>query len=289
MNTINFHKIELQQININQCTVDVLRLDLIHPIISGNKWFKLKYYLEEFKKQENNTIATFGGAYSNHIVATAFACKELNINSAGFIRGEKPKKLSHTLTCAMDYGMKLFFLDRKEYANKKSVIESFTEYYWIDEGGYGELGAQGSSEILDQISKNSYTHIVCSIGSGTMIAGIINNSTNEQNIIGINVLKGNSSIYSEINNLLTAPKKYTILNDYHFGGYAKKSNDLLQFMNNFYSKHKIPTDFVYSGKLMYAVQDLCFTKFFTPFDKILVIHCGGLQGNVSLPENSLSF
>lgn len=289
MNTINLNKILLQQIEINQYNIDVLRLDLIHPIISGNKWFKLKYYIEEFNNQDKNIIATFGGAYSNHIVATAYTCKELHINSVGFIRGEKPTILSHTLENAIKYGMKLHFLSRDEYKKKEKIIENHNPFYFIPEGGFGELGTKGSSEILDLVSKNTYSHILCSVGTGTMIAGIINSSTNKQNVIGINILKGNTSINSEINSLIIENKKYTILNDYHFGGYAKKTDDLLHFMNNFCNKHKIPTDFVYSGKLMYALQDLCFKKYFSPTDKILAIHCGGLQGNVSLPKNSLSF
>lgn len=290
MKKLSLNKIVLQPIQINHFKIDVLRLDLIHPIVSGNKWFKLKYYLADFQTSSKKTLATFGGAYSNHIVATAFVCNVLNIKCVGFIRGEAPKTISSTLQNAADLGMQIQFLSRADYLAKDELMKKNNEYYWIPEGGYGRLGAKGAGEILEQINTVNYSKIICSVGTGTMIAGLINQKESAQEIIGINVLKGNHSIHSEIENLLlNKTSTYSINNQYHFGGYAKKNNELIHFMNLFYEKYKIPTDFVYSGKLMYAITDLCNINFFKTSDKILVIHCGGLQGNDSLPKNSLSF
>lgn len=275
--------------------VDVLRLDRVHPIVSGNKWYKLKYYLIKAKENSCSATVTFGGAYSNHIIATAFVCNKLALKSIGVIRGEKPTKLSHTLQDAESFGMKLVYVGREEYRNKSLIAEQYSnqEYYIIPEGGYGELGAKGASEILAGVKDlEKYTHIICSCGTGTMIAGIILSAKKNQTVIGINSLKGYPEIEQDIHKIL--PKgfiesKFEIINEYHFGGYAKKTNQLIEFMNKLYLKHNIPTDIVYSSKLFFAVDDLISKKYFDERSKILIIHCGGLQGNLSLPKGTLIF
>ena len=277
--------------------VSVLRLDKIHPVISGNKWFKLRYYLEEAKLQNKKGIITFGGAYSNHIIATAAACAMKGLSSIGIIRGEKQVKLSHTLKAAEEYGMKLIFSDHENYETKKLSTDIYSyaeneEFYLINEGGYGINGAEGAAEILNYCSKDAYSHICCAIGSGTMLAGLIKASLPEQTIIGISVLKKHFLLDQQVKHLLgknPAGKKFNIIHDYHFGGYAKKSPELFLFMNEFYKTTGIPSDFVYTGKLMFAIHDLVQKNFFPPGSEILVIHSGGLQGNKSLPERTLMF
>jgi 1-aminocyclopropane-1-carboxylate deaminase len=277
-------------------TVDVLRLDLIHPVVSGNKWFKLKEYLKEAKQQNKKAIITFGGAFSNHIVATAATAKLYGLKSIGIIRGEKPKTLSHTLNDALSYSMELFFVSREEYKTKnlpQAYLENYPaeDLYMINEGGYGCKGMEGAKDILKTIEATKYTHIIAAAGTGTMLAGLIAASNPTQTITGISVLKNNFSLQKEINDLLPKEKKdsFQLLYDYHFGGYAKQTLPLIRFMNEWYAKTGISSDFVYTGKLFFAVNDLVHKSFFPEGSKILVIHSGGLQGNLSLPKGTLIF
>ncbi len=273
--------------------VDVLRLDEIHPIVNGNKWFKLQYYLADAIQKNKTEIASFGGAYSNHIVALAFACKELNLNCIGFIRGEKSSTPSATLVAASNYGMDLQFVNRTDYNNKEALISlhNHPNRYWITEGGYGVLGAQGASTILHQLPSNNYTHILCSVGSGTMAAGIVNATKDGQQVIGISSLKNNTDLESQVLDLVSTDKKnaFILLHQYHFGGYAKHPAKLIAFMNEFYNKTGIPTDIVYTGKLFFAMDNLIKENYFDSQTKLLVIHCGGLQGNLSLAKGILPF
>jgi len=277
-------------------TVDVLRLDLIHPVISGNKWFKLKEYLDEAKQANKKIIASFGGAYSNHIIATAAAAKASGLKSIGIIRGEKPTTFSHTLTDAVQFGMKLYFISRKDYKDKNVPQEVFEDcnknsIYFIKEGGYGKKGAEGAKQILQLTDTSKYTHIIAAVGTGTTLAGLIESAQPYQEITGISVLKNNFSLVEEIKNLLPDAKKnrFTLIHDYHFGGYAKYTTELIRFMNNWYHQTGIPSDFVYTGKLFFAVNDLIEKKYFPPESKLLIIHSGGLQGNHSLPNGTLIF
>ena len=273
----------------------VLRLDKIHPIISGNKWFKLKYYLEEVKASNKNHMLTFGGAYSNHIAATAAAGKMFGIKTTGIIRGERQKELSHTLSNAALYGMDLVFINRDDYRAKTlpaGIIEKIKEIFVINEGGYGITGAKGASEILNYGSKENYSHIACAVGTGTMMAGLIQASLPQQEIIGIPVLKNNTALESQLCQLLSIAeqkKKFRLIHDYHFGGYAKPAPELIHFMNEFYNVTNIPTDFVYTAKLFYAILDMAGKDCFPPGSNLLLIHSGGLQGNLSLPKGSLIF
>ncbi len=289
-NQIKLHSILDLCTNLNRA--DVLRLDLIHPIVSGNKWFKLKYQIEEAIALKHSTIATFGGAFSNHIVATAFACKVVGINSIGYIRGEEQKSLSHTLQQAVEFGMQLKFLNRTDYNHKEKIKLSENKFYWIEEGGYSILGAKGASEILQQVDTKEYSHILCSCGTGTMIAGLITGALPHQKSIGFSALKGNSDLEQNVLKIIpdTCKKKsFEIIHDYHFGGYAKHPKELLKFMNIIYNKTQLPTDIVYTSKLIYGVIDLCNQNYFSKESRLLIIHSGGLQGNLSLPKGTLSF
>jgi len=276
-------------------SVDVLRLDEIHPVISGNKWFKLKVYLEDAEKQQRKVILTFGGAWSNHIVATAAMCSMQGFASIGIIRGEAATSLSPTLLEAQRYGMRLFFISREAYKNKTIPREAYeglkkSDIYVINEGGYGEKGAEGSMDILKSWSAEKYTHLVAAAGTGTMLAGLINASQPQQQVIGISVLKNNVSIESAIQPLLFSSKNnFQIRHQFHFGRYAKHTPELLRFMNEWHTATRIPTDFVYTAKMFYAADQLLQNNFFKSGDSILLIHSGGRHGNRSLPAGALSF
>jgi 1-aminocyclopropane-1-carboxylate deaminase len=276
---------------------DILRLDKIHPVVSGNKWFKLKYHLQEALRQQRKGIVTFGGAFSNHIVATAYAAKLAGLESTGIIRGEAPAFLSHTLKDAASYGMQLVFTPREAYRNmteKGFTGEQATDYaglYYIPEGGAGELGERGSSEILALADIHAYTHIICAIGTATMFTGLANGSRMHQHIIGVPVLKGMENLAEQLKDRINATRlPYChLLFDYHFGGYAKKNKQLFAFMNECYNQTGVPTDFVYTGKLLFAVDDLIKKNYFPSGSRLLVVHSGGLQGNLSLPLRTLQF
>jgi 1-aminocyclopropane-1-carboxylate deaminase len=266
---------------------DVLRLDKIHSVISGNKWFKLKYHLDNFNAGNYKGILTFGGAWSNHIVATACACYLKKIKCIGIIRGERPKQFSPTLLEAAIYEMDLRFISRDKYAQRNSdefleaIKKEFPEHYIIPEGGAGKEGEKGAGEILQYADGKNYTHLACAVGTGTMFNGIKEAASSDQNILGIVVLKGWK--------MENKSDDIAMFLNYHFGGYAKFDQPLLDFMNDFFRLTNIPTDFVYTGKLAYALFDLLKKDHFPPGSKILMIHSGGLQGNVSLQKGSLIF
>lgn len=271
--------------------VSVLRLDKLHPVISGNKWFKLQFYLEEATGAKKSAIVTFGGAYSNHIIATAAACSLKGLASIGIIRGEEAPALSHTLQQAKHLGMQLCFISREDYAAKKIPPTLRDEdYYIINEGGFGETGAKGAAGIASYFNIEKFTHIGCAVGTGTMMAGLLNATSLKQNIIGISALKNNKDLEPAVRNLLHDKNRaVTILHDYHFGGYAKYKPDLISFMNDFFRTTGIPSDFVYTGKMFYAIADLIRRDYFPSGSKLLLIHSGGLQGNESLPKGTLIF
>jgi len=281
---------DISSVGHNEIQVDVLRLDKIHPVISGNKWFKLRYYLDEAAAQHKKGIVTFGGAWSNHIIATAAACHINGLKSIGIIRGEEPRQLSSTLIHAQELGMQLIFITRDAYQRKEMPpsVESH-EYCIVNEGGYGITGAKGASTILD-LFDNSYSHYCCAAGTGTMMAGFINHSSVDQKVIGISAMKNNTGFEKMVQALIVNKNKnWKIIHDYHFGGYAKHRPALFSFMNEFYQQTNIPTDFVYTGKLFFAVSDLIDKNYFPAGSRLLLIHSGGLQGNESLAPGSLIF
>lgn len=275
-------------------SVSVARLDKLHPVISGNKYFKLKYNIENAVAAGKKGILSFGGAYSNHLAATAFACKEAGLQSIAVVRGEVSSHRSHTLVFCAAMGMQLEFVSRTEYGNKEKIYQYFqnkyAEYYLVPEGGDNEAGEKGCAEILRSIENtDQYSHIICDIGTGTTFKGIVKGAAPYQTVIGILVLKGAGAMNETLAQSLNPYKNFQLIHDYHFGGYAKKNNQLLAFMNQFYRQHQIPTDFVYTAKLFYAVNDLIHKKFFPADSKILCLHTGGLQGNLSLPAGTLIF
>jgi 1-aminocyclopropane-1-carboxylate deaminase len=265
----------------------VKRIDLIHPFISGNKWFKLKYNLAEAEMQGFNTLLTFGGAYSNHISATAFAAQEKGINSIGIIRGEEHLPLNPTLRFAIDNGMKLHYISRSNYKEKTSanfleaLRNQFGDFYLIPEGGTNELAIQGAKEILDKNDIQDY--ICCPIGNGGTIAGIINASNDQQTVIGFPAIKGFEQLEKDINNW-TNSSNCIFINDYVGNGYAKINKDLVVFINEFNARHNISLDTIYTGKMMIGILDLVAKDYFPKGSSILAIHTGGLQGNKGMSE-----
>jgi len=275
----------------------ILRLDKLHPVVSGNKWFKLRYYIDEAISQSCSTLASFGGPYSNHLVALAYAANENNVKSIGYVRATKEDAITPSLLEAQTFGMQLEFVGRTHFqeiknellkANQQTNIDKGSIYF-IDEGGYGELGAKGASTILNAHCKD-YTTIIAAVGTGTMLAGLIQAAAPHQNVIGIPILKNEASIEAEIKNLLKdSTKPFTLVHGFHQGGYAKTNPELIAFMNQLWATEKIPTDIVYTGKLLLAVDSLLKENYFKAGSKILVIHSGGLQGNRSLPAGTLLY
>ncbi|MFT3903689.1 MAG: pyridoxal-phosphate dependent enzyme [Niabella sp.] len=269
--------------------VYALRLDKLHPVISGNKWYKLRYHIEEARRQGKRRIVTFGGAYSNHIVATAAACKLYGFKSTGIIRGEMGIEPSQTLSEAVRYGMELCFLSRSDYKLKNipaALYDNDCDYF-IPEGGYSVLGMQGAATI--PYDKGAFDMICCAVGTGTMLAGLLHGKLPGTKVLGISVLKNHHGLADEVRKLVGQGHDVQIDHRFHFGGYAKRTEALTGFMNKLYAQSGIPTDFVYTAKLFYAVRQLGQEGFFRDARKILVVHSGGLQGNRSLPPGTLIF
>jgi 1-aminocyclopropane-1-carboxylate deaminase/D-cysteine desulfhydrase-like pyridoxal-dependent ACC family enzyme len=277
--------------------LSVLRLDEVHPIISGNKIFKLHYLLEDAIKCGYKRVLTFGGAYSNHLVATAYACKLQGLSCVGIVRGEQPINFSHTLKDCLHYGMQLHFVSREKYDQKDdpaflNLLSSlYGECCIIPEGGFHCLGAKGAAYIMNYISDTA-THIACAVGTATTLAGLLSAAKNHQQIIAIPVLKGMTDIPERLlylNGLKYSAGNLHIEDKYHFGGYAKKNNELFGHMNEWYAQFKLPTDFVYTAKMMYAIIDMIKHDFFAEGSQIVCVHTGGLQGNVSLGNGILTY
>ena len=262
----------------------VKREDQIHPFISGNKFRKLKYNLEEAKILGFKTLLSFGGAFSNHITAVAAAGKEFGFNTIGVIRGEElVKEIEHnpTLKFAEQCGMQFKFVTREVYRNKTSehFIEGlraeFEDFYLLPEGGTNTLAVKGCEEILTE-QDTDFDYICCSVGTGGTISGLINCSKPGQQILGFSSLKGD--FLKEDIGKFVEKKNWQLITDYHFGGYAKINETLISFINEFKSKNQIPLDPIYTGKMMFGIFDLIEKGFFPKGSKILAIHTGGLQG-----------
>lgn len=292
-NAINVQSLHAEWLNEHRVQLDVLRLDELHAVVSGNKWYKLHFYLQDALAQGYKTVATFGGAYSNHIVAAAYACKMMGFKSIGIIRGEEPAVYSHTLLQAKSYGMQLHFVSRENYKQKEALKKLYPAAYWINEGGCGQKGVAGAALILQQTPQlSSYTHITCAVGTGTTLAGIVTAALPHQKIIGISALKGYYSLEDEIQKLLLSSAvhpPFTIVHDFHFGGYAKYNPILLNYMNAIWQAHQLPTDFVYTAKTLYATEAMIRQQIISQNSRVLMVHTGGLQGNLSLPAGTLAF
>lgn len=275
----------------------IARLDLIHPIVSGNKLYKLYFYVQDAITSNKNILVTKGGAYSNHLVASAYYAQLNGLKSIGLVRGEKAEQLSHTLKQCEAWGMQLHYFSREDYPliNEDNIHQyvSFDKEhcFFIPEGGYGISGTKGASLIIDAISSLNPDYITTAVGTGCTLSGLLYNKKSQAKIIAVPVLKGFHDLEKQMTDLLASqtPINFEVFNDYHFGGYAKKNEVLLQFMNAFYADNNIPTDFVYTGKMMYGIWDKINAGYFPNGSKIISIHTGGLQGNISLPKGTLVF
>lgn len=269
----------------NNIELFIKREDKLHPIISGNKFRKLKYNLAEAKKQNHTTLVTFGGAFSNHILAVAGAGFEFGFETIGVIRGEElENKINEnpTLQKAKQLGMQFYFVSRTAYREKETISfsthleEKFGRFFLIPEGGTNQLAIKGCEEILTNYDKAYFTHITCAIGTGGTISGLINSSNKNQQVIGFSSLK--SSFLSEVIRNFASKTNWNSIEEYHFGGYGKVTNELIQFLNSFFLQTNIPLDPIYTGKMVFGVLDLINKDYFPENSKILMIHTGGLQG-----------
>lgn len=280
--------LQSEWLHLHNIRVSVLRLDLLHPVISGNKLFKLHYFLQDAITNDTPALLSFGGAYSNHLVATAYAAHLLNKKSIGIVRGEAAPVLSHTLQHCREYGMQLQFVSRDQYRTLQDPgkLSALTGIYGpctiIPEGGYHPLGAKGAGLILEGIDQKEYTHIAAATGTATTLAGLLMSSTDPLRVCAYQVLKGMNDLPERLQYLTgddTLIQKVTIINDYHFGGYAKHTPGLLGFMNRCWQEFGLPLDFVYTGKMMYGVFEDVKKGVYPEGSSILCIHTGGLQGN----------
>jgi 1-aminocyclopropane-1-carboxylate deaminase len=268
--------------------VSMLRLDVLHPIISGNKWYKLKHNIQYAQEHGYKSILTFGGAYSNHLIATAAAANISGMNSIGMVRGNYAEHaMTTTLQACVDDGMQLVFASREEYARKNDgdwLEELGSKYpgaFIVPEGGANGQGRAGAEEIAHYIPKQ-FTHVCVSVGTGTTFAGLRNAVHAEQMVYGYVPMKGGRYMAEEMQPYLIKNKSWKIFDEWHFGGFGKWNNDLVASMNEFYNINNIPLDIVYTSKMMYGLQQQLKQGVFPADAHILCVHTGGLQGNTSV-------
>jgi 1-aminocyclopropane-1-carboxylate deaminase len=288
-----------QEIKINTTAVSLSmrREDLIHPFISGNKFRKLKYNLIQAKAENQDTLLTFGGAFSNHIAAAAFAGKEHGFKTIGIIRGDELESkilVNPTLKFAQECGMQFKFVSRESYRHKtetkfiENLKQEFGDFYYVPEGGTNTFAVQGCEEILSK-DDSQYDFVCTAVGTGGTISGLINSILPHQKVLGFPALKGdflNDEIRKFAHN-----EYWELITDYHFGGYGKVKPELIAFINRFYKENQIPLGPIYTGKMVFGVMDLIEKNYFPENAKILLIHTGGLQGikgmNIKLKAKKL--
>jgi 1-aminocyclopropane-1-carboxylate deaminase len=282
------HQIKDKLFDEQGLKVFIKRDDLIHPIISGNKWRKLKYLLLKAQAQNKTHLVTFGGAYSNHLLATAAAAAKFGFKSTGIVRGEE--FINDTLFLCRLHGMNLIFVDRDNYRDKEALFNKYfaddNDAFFINEGGASPEAAKGCSELIDELTE-TYDHIFCACGTGTMAAGIINGLQQHNlptQLNAIPVFKNGDFMADEINKLLIKPANYSLHTDYHFGGYAKVNDELIAFIKNFVATTGILIDPIYTGKMLYAIYDVAAKNQFKPGSKILAIHSGGIWGLLGMKD-----
>jgi 1-aminocyclopropane-1-carboxylate deaminase len=282
------HQIHNKLFDEQGLKVFIKRDDLIHPIISGNKWRKLKYLLKEAQNQNKTHLITFGGAYSNHLLATSAAAAKFGFKSTGFVRGEEVNN-DMLFLCRL-HGMNLIFTDRESYRDKKLLFDKHfandNEAFFIDEGGSSTLGVKGCSELINELD-NTYDHIICACGTGTTAAGIINGITEHQlstQFHSVPVLKNGEFLRKDIDVFLESPAAYNLHTEYHFGGYGKVNEELIRFVKQFVATTGILIEPIYTGKMLYALYDLAVKSYFSPGSRILAIHTGGIWGLLGMKD-----
>jgi 1-aminocyclopropane-1-carboxylate deaminase len=278
------YKINSELFKTKGVSVYIKREDLIHPIISGNKWRKLKYNFKEINNKKYSTVLSFGGAYSNHLHALSWFANKQKIKSIGIVRGEFKSTLNSTLSFCENNNMDLYFLDRRTYRTNKysnklvdDLKKKYENIYIIPDGGCNNFGIKGCEEIMKEVNQK-FDFICSSFGTGCTAAGIINSLSLNQKYLGISSLKGAFYMKEEIFKMSKENKNWELNFDYHFGGFGKTNQDLEKFIKYFYVSFKIMLDPVYTGKLFFGIFDLILNNFFEPNSNILIIHTGGLQG-----------
>jgi 1-aminocyclopropane-1-carboxylate deaminase len=268
--------------------ISVKRDDLIDPFISGNKWRKLKYTLAAVLTSQKKHLVTFGGAYSNHLIATAACAARNNLKATAFVRGE-PVTNEMLGLCRL-FGMELIFVDRESYRNKRELFAQYfeedEEAYFIDEGGASEEAVNGCAEIIDELSI-TYDYIFCAAGTGTTAAGLLrglNKAKLNTELHVIPVLKNGDFIKEEISTYEKDIQKLLLHTAYHFGGYAKTTPELISFVKDFTASTGVLIDPVYTAKMFYAIYDLMSKNKLKDDAKILAIHTGGLLGILGMKE-----
>lgn len=263
----------------------IKREDMNHLYVSGNKWWKLKYNLEEAKNLGKNTLLTFGGAYSNHIYATAAAAHELGWKSIGIIRGEETLPLNRTLAFAKSKGVELHYISREDYRKKhetefiQKIQDQFGDFYLIPEGGTNRLAVKGVTEFTRQLEHEiDFDYICLSVGTGGTLAGVIEGLTDSKKILGFSSLKGGEFLEKEIRKYTDKTDNWELNHDYHFGGYGKKKPVIIQFTEQIEKQFALVLDPVYTSKMMFGVMDLLRNSYFKKRSTILLLHTGGLQG-----------
>lgn len=283
----------IQSCHFQSLNVFVKRDDLIDTYISGNKWRKLKYVLEQVKAAKKKHLVTFGGAYSNHLLATAALAARHNLQSTAFVRGEKVEN-EMLMFCKL-FGMKLIFTARDLYKDKQSLFENYfgndETCFFIDEGGASNEGVKGCAEIITELPHH-YDHVFCAAGTGTTAAGLLR-GINEQGLATtlnvVPVLKGGEFIEKEIAQYENDLSKLQLHTNYHFGGYAKTTPLLIHFIKNFVSETGILIDPVYTAKMFYSIYDLAQQNYFKKDAKILALHTGGLFGILGMKDKFEQF
>lgn len=265
----------------------IKRDDLLDPVISGNKWRKLKYILNHALQVEADTIISMGGPYSNHLHALAFVGQCLGLKTIAYVRGEKPAQLNPTLRDLLAWGMQLHFVSRSDYRALRaykaydSLPELKSGQYWLPEGGATDLALQGVAEIVDEIDID-YDVLAVACGTGTTLAGLIAAMPPGKKALGVAALKGAGFLNDDVGQLLSGQigqlADWQILLDYHHGGFGKTSPELMAFIDDFQARHRLALERVYTGKLLFGLYDLIRQGFFTPGQSIVAIHTGGLQG-----------
>jgi 1-aminocyclopropane-1-carboxylate deaminase len=293
-NSTEVQEIKNEALKKAQVRLLIKREDLNHPKVSGNKWWKLKYNLEQATQLNEKTILTFGGAFSNHIYSTAAAAHEMGFKSIGIIRGEKILPLNRTLRFAEEQGMHLHFVSRDEYKKKtepeflQTLKERFGNFYLIPEGGTNQLAVKGCAEFAaTELSGLNFDYLCLPVGTAGTIAGVICGLNDSTKIIGFPVLKNGEFLNEEIDKLTYdySNKKYknwSLITSYHHGGYAKLTPKLLDFISEMKLIHNLPLDHVYTGKLLWGIMKEIEKGFFPKGSTILALHTGGLQGSVAV-------
>jgi 1-aminocyclopropane-1-carboxylate deaminase len=281
----------------HQLTVSVKRDDAIHPIVSGNKWRKLKFNLRHAKTHNCAGVISFGGSFSNHISALAFSCQQQGLKSIGIIRGEKEYASNFTLSMAKKWGMELHFVDRKTYRLREDqaylakLQETYPDYHFVPEGGSNKLALGGVGEVITELNQQcEFDTLLTPVGSGGTLAGLIQADNNQHQLLGISVLKQGGYLTEQVNHLLSNSKHFNnwqILSEFHRGGYAKFSKEDEQRIVNFNLQTGFVFEPVYSGKMVLALLDLIEQGYFPKGKRIVLLHTGGLQGIGGMLERKL--